>query len=66
VRRRVSVVWAHNSPLLVDAGPLYAYIDADDRHHGACRGRFACDLAAANPGEQHDQTGDLAGALPWG
>lgn len=22
--------------LLVDAGPLYAYVDADDRHHRAC------------------------------
>lgn len=23
--------------LLVDAGPLYAYVDADDRHHAVCR-----------------------------
>ncbi|MHB1501192.1 MAG: type II toxin-antitoxin system VapC family toxin [Candidatus Dormibacteria bacterium] len=23
--------------LLVDAGPLYAYVDADDRHHLSCR-----------------------------
>lgn len=22
--------------LLVDAGPLYAYYDADDKHHAAC------------------------------
>lgn len=22
--------------LVVDAGPLYAYVDADDRNHGAC------------------------------
>lgn len=22
--------------LIVDAGPLYAYVDADDAHHGAC------------------------------
>jgi uncharacterized protein len=22
--------------LIVDAGPLYAYVDADDRHHEAC------------------------------
>lgn len=22
--------------LVVDAGPLYAYVDADDRHHDAC------------------------------
>jgi len=23
--------------LLVDAGPLYAYVDAEDRHHARCR-----------------------------
>lgn len=22
--------------LIVDAGPLYAYVDADDQHHSAC------------------------------
>jgi predicted nucleic acid-binding protein len=26
--------------LLVDAGPLYAYVDAADRHHEACRELF--------------------------
>ena len=31
--------------LLVDAGPLYAYIDADDAHHSAC-----LDLLTKNPG----------------
>ncbi|MEU8268732.1 PIN domain-containing protein [Sphaerisporangium sp. NPDC049002] len=24
------------APLIMDAGPLYAYVDADDRHHKAC------------------------------
>ena len=31
--------------LLVDAGPLYAYVDADDRHHRAC-----LDLLLEHPG----------------
>ena len=31
--------------LVVDAGPLVAYVDADDRHHGAC-----LDLLASHPG----------------
>lgn len=26
-----------SGPVIVDAGPLYAYVDADDRHHHACR-----------------------------
>ncbi len=30
---------------MVDAGPLYAYVDADDRHHGAC-----ADLLETHPG----------------
>ena len=31
--------------VVVDAGPLYAYVDADDRHHDAC-----ADLLATHPG----------------
>lgn len=31
--------------MLVDAGPLYAYVDADDAHHEAC-----LDLLEAHPG----------------
>ncbi|MHB8312020.1 MAG: type II toxin-antitoxin system VapC family toxin [Candidatus Dormibacteria bacterium] len=31
--------------MLVDAGPLYAYVDADDRHHAAC-----LDLLQTHPG----------------
>ncbi|MBI1844238.1 MAG: PIN domain-containing protein [Actinobacteria bacterium] len=31
--------------LVVDAGPLYAYVDADDRHHRAC-----LDLLETHPG----------------
>lgn len=30
---------------MVDAGPLYAYVDADDRHHEAC-----ADLLETHPG----------------
>jgi hypothetical protein len=30
---------------LLDAGPLYAYVDADDRHHAAC-----VDLLQTHPG----------------
>jgi hypothetical protein len=28
--------------VVVDAGPLYAYVDADDAHHGACAEFLAC------------------------
>jgi predicted nucleic acid-binding protein len=31
--------------LIVDAGPLYAYVDADDAHHAAC-----LELLEAHPG----------------
>jgi predicted nucleic acid-binding protein len=31
--------------LIVDAGPLYAYVDADDRHHAEC-----LELLATHPG----------------
>lgn len=31
--------------MIVDAGPLYAYVDADDRHHEAC-----VDLLETHPG----------------
>jgi uncharacterized protein len=31
--------------LIVDAGPLYAYVDADDAHHAAC-----LDLLETHPG----------------
>lgn len=31
--------------MIVDAGPLYAYVDADDRHHDAC-----LDLLESHPG----------------
>ncbi|HEX9546414.1 MAG TPA: PIN domain-containing protein, partial [Acidimicrobiales bacterium] len=31
--------------LLIDAGPLYAYVDADDRHHDEC-----LDLLQTHPG----------------
>lgn len=31
--------------MIVDAGPLYAYVDADDRHHEAC-----LDLLQGHPG----------------
>ncbi|SBT41011.1 type II toxin-antitoxin system VapC family toxin [Micromonospora narathiwatensis] len=31
--------------LVVDAGPLYAYVDADDQHHEAC-----ADLLETHPG----------------
>lgn len=31
--------------LIVDAGPLYAYLDADDAHHAAC-----LELLATHPG----------------
>ncbi|WP_026240203.1 type II toxin-antitoxin system VapC family toxin [Parafrankia discariae] len=31
--------------LVVDAGPLYAYVDADDQHHKAC-----ADLLETHPG----------------
>ena len=31
--------------MLIDAGPLYAYVDADDRHHAAC-----LDLLRHHPG----------------
>ena len=31
--------------LLVDAGPLYAYVDSDDRHHASC-----LELLATHPG----------------
>nr|WP_157250202.1 PIN domain-containing protein [Nonomuraea typhae] len=28
--------WHTLAPIVVDAGPLYAYVDADDKHHAAC------------------------------
>lgn len=31
--------------MIVDAGPLYAYVDADDQHHAAC-----LDLLQTHPG----------------
>lgn len=33
------------APVIVDAGPLYAYVDADDKHHRAC-----LDLLENHPG----------------